>query len=258
MKPNLPSVGVNCSVGAPVFFPKRRSVWMPIVIGLFLAGVGILLSLLPLLAVPTSTGVGVMVYALALFMLVVGTWLIRLGALVRRFRVAVTPDTLEVCAWGLAWWPRFRNARRASLSWHQVKGVHLREQENPFAPGGKVRAFLVETELGPFFLSNLEWREPERLAELICERIQRPLGELPPLVRGEVEARQQAADRSLPARAMRVGGACFMVLGWLLLALVVVSMLVARGEDRLSIAKALLLIPIIFLGARAMRRFRAL
>ena len=73
-----------------------------------------------------------------------------------------------------------------------------------------------------------------------------------------MEARQQVADRSLPARAMRVGGACFMVLGWVLLVAIVLSMLVARGKDRLSIAKALVLIPIIFLGARAMRRLRAL
>jgi hypothetical protein len=258
MKPNSSSIEGDGAVGAPVFLPKRGSVWMPIVTGLFLAGVGVLLLLLPLLTGLASAGVGVMVYALAVFMLVVGAWLIRLGALVRRFQVTVTPDTLEVCAWGLAWWPRSRNARRAVLKWDQVRGIHLRERENAFAPGGKVRAFLLETEVGPFFFSNVEWHEPERLAELICERIQQLLGELPPQVLGEVEARQQAADRSLPARAMRVGGVCFMVLGWILLVLIVLSMLVARGEDRVSIAKALLLIPIIFLGARAMRRFRAL
>ena len=56
-----------------------------------------------------------MLYALAAFMLVLGTWLIRLGALVRRFRVAVNLDTLEVFAWQLSWWPKFRNARPITL-----------------------------------------------------------------------------------------------------------------------------------------------
>jgi hypothetical protein len=59
---------------------------MPIVTGLFLGGMGVLVSLLPLLAAPASPGVSGMVYAPAVFMLVVGAWLIRLGALVRRFR----------------------------------------------------------------------------------------------------------------------------------------------------------------------------
>lgn len=54
--------------------------------------------------------------------------------------------------------------------------------ENTYALGGTQRVFLLETELGPFAFSNVEWREPERLAELICKRIQQPLGELPPLL----------------------------------------------------------------------------
>jgi hypothetical protein len=85
-KPNSSSIGGHCSVGASVFLPKRGSAWMPIVTGLFLGGIGAFLSLLPLLAAPASAGVSGMVYALAVFMLVLGAWLIRLGALVRRLR----------------------------------------------------------------------------------------------------------------------------------------------------------------------------
>jgi hypothetical protein len=180
-----------------------------------------------------------------------GAFVFKLGNDVRRSRIVLTDDGVDLCVSRFRIWA-IRRLGSARLAWRDIHGVQRYEIPNVAASGGVQVDYVVHTTQGVFAVSSVQFTEAERIATLIAERIGRALGDLPAGV-APVGAGDRAGRRGV--RLMRALGWVAQATGILFPVLLSVAWLQGSPLDSGTIGGVAATSGVLLMLGRALRNF---
>jgi hypothetical protein len=201
--------------------------------------------------------VAAILFPLAVFFLLMSTWLFLLGIRCRRMYMEAGAEGLHLTTSLYEWflWNPW-GIRKTWLRWDEIKGLRLWLVPNQMAEGEVQKNYVLYTTQGTFVLSSVVWPHPEEMAALIAERTRlstvRSLSELP----------AELAQAAQPTRKEKSGamliwgmGWVAIVLGWMLLAIVL--LVVVTGQEwKGGLGPAVMAALALVIGGHQLRRFR--
>jgi len=220
--------------------------WVCFGIGVFLLGIVAIVST----AAAPGERIGL---AFAILLLVGGPALLvlKIGNDLRRTRIVIAAQGLELSLSRFRIWS-LRSLGRARLTWADIVGVQRYEIPNFSAPGGVQVDYVLHTTRGTFAVSSVQFKEAERIAGLIAERIGRAVGDLPEGV-APVSADTPSGRRNV--RLMRGLGWAAQVVGIVFLLLMSLVWMQGDGRDYRTIGGVTIAAGVLLRLGHSLKRF---
>jgi fumarate reductase subunit D len=237
-----------------LYRPRAFPAWLCIGMGGFLLALVAFLIFAAVAAPPAPEGedasARVALAITALFVVVPAVFILRLGLNVRRMKVAIEADRVDVTVNQFKVWG-FRRLASAQLAWAEIQGVQRYEIPNYAAPGGKQVDYILHTTKGQFAVPNIQFDRADEIAGAIASRIGRSVDDLPA---GVTPVSATAPSDRRKVKAMRALGWISTVIG--AVAIVIFGALAVTGNLSGSSLGAL---PAVCLGllisGRSLRKF---
>jgi hypothetical protein len=232
--------------GPLVFRPRRFPMWICFGVGVFLLSMVAIVSL----AAAPGRWFGL---AFVVFLLVGGPALLvlKIANDLRRTRIVIGEQGLDLCLSRFRIWS-FRSLGRARLTWGDVHGVQRYEIPNFAAPGGAQVDYVLHTSQGTFAVSSVQFNDAERIAELVADRIGRPVGALP---EGVTPVTADTPSGRRDVRLMRGLGWVAQVAGIVFLALMAMAWMHGDSVDARTMAGVSITAGVLVRLGQSLKRF---